>query len=55
MYNKKVCEICKAPPLSDYNRSLYKSYKAMKKAKRAGKDVAQLGQQSLQSMNLLVV
>jgi hypothetical protein len=39
----------------DYERSLNKSYKASLKAKRAGKDVAQLGQQSLQSIDPLVV
>ena len=42
-------------PLLDYERSLNKSYKASQKAKRAGKDVAQLGQQSKQSINPLVV
>jgi hypothetical protein len=30
-------------PLSDYERSLDKSNKQSRKAKRAGKDVAQLG------------
>ena len=42
-------------PLSDYECSLDKSYKASLKAKRAGKDVAQLGQQSKQSIDPLVV
>jgi hypothetical protein len=42
-------------PLSDYECSLDKSYKESRKAKRAGKDVAQLGQQSKQSINPLVV
>ena len=45
----------KPSPLSDYECSLDKSYKASLKVKRAGKDVAQLGQQSLQSINLLVI
>ena len=39
----------------DYERSLDKSYKASQKAKRVGKDVAQLRQQSLQSIDPLVV
>ena len=43
---KKRREACKPTPLSDYELSLDKSYKASLKAKRAGKDVAQLGQQS---------
>jgi len=42
-------------PLSDYECSLDKSYKVSLKAKRAGKDVAQLGQQSKQSIDPLVV
>jgi hypothetical protein len=45
----------KPSPLSDYECSLDKSYKASQKAKRAGKDVAQLGQQSLQSIDPLVI
>jgi len=45
-------EKAKPPPLSDYYHSLSKSYKA---AKKAGKDVVQLGQQSLQSFDLLIV
>jgi len=52
---KKWCEARKPPPLSDYERSLDKSYKASLKAKRAGKDVPQLGQQSKQSIDPLVV
>jgi len=52
---KKQHEARKPSPLSDYERSLDKSYKASLKAKRAGKDVAQLGQQSKQSIDLLGV
>ena len=52
---KKRREACKPSPLSDYEHSLDKSYKASLKAKRAGKDVAQLGQQSKQSIDPLVV
>ena len=37
---KKQCEARKPSPLLDYERSLDKSYKALLKAKRAGKDVA---------------
>jgi hypothetical protein len=37
---KKQCDAHKPSPLSDYERSLGKSYKASLKAKRAGKDVA---------------
>ena len=40
---KKQRDARKPSPLSDYERSLNKSYKASQKAKRAGKDVAQLG------------
>jgi hypothetical protein len=36
------CDACKPSPLSDYECSLDKSYKELRKAKRAGKDVAQL-------------
>ena len=39
----------------NYECYLDKSYKASLKAKRAGKDVAQLGQQSKQSIDPLVV
>jgi hypothetical protein len=42
-------------PRPDYEHSLNKSYKASQKAKRARKDVAQLGQQYLQSIDPLVV
>ena len=52
---KKQREARKPSPLSDYERSLDKSYKASLKVKRAGKDVAQLGQQFKQSINPLVV
>jgi hypothetical protein len=52
---KKQRETYKPPLLSDYGRSLDKSYKALLKAKRAGKNVAQLRQQSKQSIDPLVV
>jgi hypothetical protein len=52
---KKWHEACKPPPLSDYERPLDKSYKVSLKAKRAGNDVAQLGQQSKQSIDQLVI
>ena len=52
---KKQRDACKPSPLSDYERSLDKSYKASLKAKRSGKDVAQLEQQSKQSIDPLVV
>ena len=45
----------KPSPLSDYECFLDKSYKASQKAKRARKDVAQLKQQSKQSIDPLVV
>jgi hypothetical protein len=48
-------DACKPSPLSDYERSLDKSYKESRKAKRARKDVAQLGQQSKQSIDSLVI
>jgi hypothetical protein len=38
----------------DYDRSLTKSCEAAQKKKRAGKGVAQLGQQSQQSIPLVV-
>jgi hypothetical protein len=38
----------------DYDRSLTKSYEVAQKKKRAGKGVAQLGQQSQQSIPLVV-
>ena len=53
--NKKQCDAHKPSPLSDYERSLDKSYKASLKAKIAGKDVAQLVQQYKQSIHPLVV
>jgi len=37
-------------PISDYDRSLTKSYEAAQKKKTVGKGVAQLGQQSQQSI-----
>jgi hypothetical protein len=42
-------------PLLDYERSLSKSYKESVKARRVGNDVAQLGQQSKQSIDPLIV
>jgi hypothetical protein len=39
-HEKKQHEAHKPSPLSDYERSLDKSYKASQKAKRARKDVA---------------
>jgi hypothetical protein len=42
-------------PLSDYECSLENSYKESRKAKRVGKDVAQLGLQSKQSIDPLVI
>jgi hypothetical protein len=50
-----LCERRKPSPLLDYECSLNKSYKASQKAKRARKDVAQLEQQSLQSIDPLVI
>ena len=52
---KKQRDACKPSLSSDYERSLDKSYKALLKAKRAGKDVAQLEQQSKQSIDPLIV
>jgi hypothetical protein len=52
---KKQRESYKPSPLSDYERSLSKSHKENIKARRAGKDVAQLGQQSKQSIDPLTV
>jgi hypothetical protein len=52
---KKQRESYKPSPLSDYERSLSKSHKENIKARREGKDVAQLGQQSKQSIDLLTV
>jgi hypothetical protein len=52
---KKRRETHKPPLLSDYERSLDKSYKALLKAKRAEKNVTQLRQQSKQSIDPLVV
>ena len=54
-HEKKQCDARMPSPLSDYECSLDKSYKASLKAKRAGKDVAQLEQQSKQSIDLLAV
>jgi hypothetical protein len=52
---KKQRESYKPSPLSDYERSLSKSHKENVKARRAGKDVAQLKQQSKQSINPQIV
>ena len=54
-HKKKMLEVRKPPPLSDYDRSLVKSHDAHKKRKRAsGKDVPQLGQQKQPMQNLVV-
>ena len=45
----------KTLPKSDYDRSLTKSFEAKQKKTRAGKCVAQLGQQSQQSVPPLVI
>ena len=52
---KKQRDARKPSPLSDYECSLDKSYKASLKVKRVGKDVAQLRHQSKQSTAPLVV
>ena len=52
---KKMIELRKPSPLSDYDRSLVKSHDADKKRKRAsGKDVPQLRQQKQPMQNLVV-
>ena len=54
-HKKKMLELHKPPPLSDYDRSLVKSHDADKKRKRAsGKDVPQLRQQKQPMQNLVV-
>ena len=54
-HKKKMIELRKPSPLSDYDRSLVKSHDADKKRKRAsGKDVPQLGQQKQPMQNLVV-
>ena len=54
-HKKKMLEVRKPQPLSDYDRSLVKSHDAHKKRKRAsGKDVPQLGQQKQPMQNLVV-
>ena len=55
-HKKKMLEVRKPPPLSDYDRSLVKSHDAHKKRKRAsGKDVPQLGQKKQQCKILLLL
>ena len=55
-HKKKMLELRKPPPLSDYDCSLMKSHDADKKRKRAsGKDVPQLGQQKQPMQNLVIV
>uniref|UniRef100_A0A0E0LSW9 Uncharacterized protein n=1 Tax=Oryza punctata TaxID=4537 RepID=A0A0E0LSW9_ORYPU len=54
-YEKARRERNKSPPRSDYERSLDKSYKESKRTKKQGKDVAQLGMQSKQTIEPLVV
>ena len=51
--DKKKRESQKTLPKLDYERSLTKSSEAAQKKTRAGKGVAQLGQQSQQSVPLL--
>ena len=54
-HKKKMIELRKPSPLSDYDRSLVKSHDADKKRKRpSGKDVPQLGQQKQPMQNLVV-
>uniref|UniRef100_A0A0E0JJN4 Uncharacterized protein n=1 Tax=Oryza punctata TaxID=4537 RepID=A0A0E0JJN4_ORYPU len=54
-YEKARRERNKSRPRSDYERSLDKSYKESKRTKKQGKDVAQLGMQSKQTIEPLVV
>ena len=53
--DQKKRESRKTRPKSDYDRSLTKSFEAAQKKTRARKGVAQLGQQSQQSVPPLVV
>ena len=53
--DQKKRESKKTLPKSDYDRSLTKSFEAAQKKSRPGKGVAQLGQQSQQSVPPLVV
>ena len=54
-HKKKMLEVRKPLPLSDYDYSLVKSHDAHKKRKRASrKDVPQLGQQKQPMQNLIV-
>jgi hypothetical protein len=52
---QKQSDVAKPSPLLDYERSLSKSYKESVKARRVGKDVAQFGHQSKQSIDPLIV
>uniref|UniRef100_A0A0E0LZJ8 Uncharacterized protein n=1 Tax=Oryza punctata TaxID=4537 RepID=A0A0E0LZJ8_ORYPU len=54
-YEKARRERNKSLPRSDYERSLDKSYKESKRTKKQGKDIAQLGMQSKQTIESLVV
>ena len=53
--DQKKRESQKTRPKSDYDRSLTKSFDAVQKKTRPGKGVAQLGQQSQQSVPPLVI
>ena len=53
--DQKKRESQKTLPKSDYDRSLTKSFEAAQKKTRTGKCVAQLGQQSQQSVPPLVI
>ena len=53
--DQKKRESQKTLPKSDYDRSLTKSFEATQKKTRAGKGVAQLGQQSQQLVPPLVI
>ena len=53
--DQKKRESQKTLPKLDYDRSLTKSFEAAQKKTRAGKGVAQLGQQSQQSVPPLVI
>ena len=53
--DQKKRESQKTMPKSDYDRSLTKSFEAARKKTRPGKGVAQLGQQSQQSVPPLVI
>ena len=53
--DQKKRESQRTLPKSDYNHSLTKSFEAVQKKTRAGKGVAQLGQQSQQSVPPLII